>query len=77
MCIAVRDCEAHISSDDRVKIIKLIYKGIASVKVISIPDIEMVAVGRNVGYSIVEVPEHIKTISATKIRKRWKKLKSS
>ena len=38
------------------------------VKIITIPDIETVAVGRDVGYSIVEVPENIRLISGTKIR---------
>jgi hypothetical protein len=38
------------------------------VKVITIPDIETVAVGRDVGYSIIEVPDSIRLISGTKIR---------
>ena len=36
--------------------------------VIQIPDIEMVVVGRKVGYGLLEVPEDIKKISATDIR---------
>ena len=39
------------------------------VKVIIIPDIEGVAVGRGVGYYIVDVPQNIKKISGTNIRK--------
>ena len=39
------------------------------VKVIVIPDIEGVAVGRGVGYYIVDVPQNIKKISGTNIRK--------
>ena len=38
------------------------------VHVIIIPDIETVAVGRKVGYSIIEVPEKVKTISGTRVR---------
>jgi len=42
------------------------------VKVIIIPDIESVNYGRGVGYDIIEhtPPQHIKEISATKIRKK-------
>lgn len=44
------------------------------VKVIIIPDIESVNYGRGVGYEIIEhfPPENIKSISATKIRKKLK-----
>lgn len=40
-------------------------------KVIIIPDIEGVYYGRGVGYNVeqIEAPDHIKEISATKIRK--------
>ena len=38
------------------------------VVVIIIPDIKGVAIGRNVGYFFVDVPQDIKTISGTKIR---------
>ena len=43
-----------------------------SVKVISIPPIESVNYGRDVGYDVIEhkPPENIKKISATKIRKK-------
>jgi len=68
VCIAIRDCEADTDILDRFTNIKNIFINNSLVKVIVIPDIEMVAVGRGVGYSIVEVPENIKTISATKIR---------
>jgi len=42
-----------------------------SVKVISIPPIESINYGRDVGYDVIEhiPPEDIKNISATKIRK--------
>lgn len=38
------------------------------VKVWIIPDIEGVAIGRDVGYYLVEVPDDIKKISGTNIR---------
>lgn len=38
------------------------------VKVMRIPDIEQVCIGRGVGYSIVEVGKDIERISATDIR---------
>ena len=52
------------------ELIKLVQAG--RVKVIIIPDIESVNYGRGVGYDIIEhtPPQHIKEISATKIRKK-------
>lgn len=70
VCIAVRDCESTYSLMERIKCIMDVYKNNSLVKIITIPDIEMVAIGRDVGYALVEVPEDIKIISATKIRKR-------
>lgn len=68
VCIAIRDCESETDLVDRYKVIEKIYFNNPMVKIMAIPDIEMVAVGRGVGYSIVEVPEDIKIVSATKIR---------
>ena len=70
VCIAVRDTAKKPSAEQRADVIKVIFANNPLVKVIIIPDIEMVAVGRTVGYSIVEVPEDIKIISATKIRNK-------
>jgi len=72
VCIAVRDSSEIYPLAIRIAMIKAVYinelrSGL--VRVITIPDIEMVVVGRNVGYSIVEVPEDIKIISGTEIRK--------
>jgi len=69
--IAIRDSEEKYPAAVRAGMIKAVYieeiiKGL--LKVIIIPDIETVVVGRNVGYSIVEVPEIVKAISATRIR---------
>lgn len=55
-------------ADFRKKMIEAVYKDNPLVKVIIIPDIEGVCVGRGVGYFIMEVPQDIKKISATDIR---------
>lgn len=45
------------------------------VKVIIIPDIESINIGRGVGYDVIEhcPPDEVKNISATKIREQMKK----
>jgi adenylylsulfate kinase len=71
VCIAVRDSDEKYSLNLRKKMIRSCYKEEIKegmVKVITIPDIETVAVGRDVGYSIIEVPDSIRLISGTKIR---------
>ena len=76
VCIAIRD--TPISESDpftaelRKHKIEKIYKGNPLVKVITIPDIDTVCVGRDVGYSIMQVPQNISTISGTKERKKTK-----
>lgn len=71
VCIAVRDSVERYPTELRKRMIETVFeeetkKGL--VKVIIIPDIDTVAVSRTVGYSIIEVPEQVKTISATKVR---------
>lgn len=58
------------SAEERVKMISEHYKN-DDVKVIVIPDIESVNIGRKVGYEInrYDAPENIEGISATQIRK--------
>jgi len=72
VCIAVRDTELDpknpLSAESRRKLIEKVYENNELVKVITIPDIDTVAVGRGVGYSILEVPKEVSTISATKVR---------
>jgi len=71
VCIAVRDSSEKYSTTLRKMMIEAVYKQEIKkeiVKVIIIPDIEGVAVGRKVGYSIIQVPDKIKNISGTKIR---------
>jgi len=72
VCVAVRDTfidsKNPFSAELRKKRIEEVYKDNLNVKVIVIPDIEQVAVGRGVGYSLVEAPEQIQKISGTKMR---------
>jgi len=73
VCIAVRDTyidsKNPFNAELRKKRIEEIYKDNPNVTVIVIPDIEQVAVGRGVGYSLVEAPEQIQKVSGTEIRK--------
>lgn len=72
VCIAIRETEYdEYPLWQRLVMINEVYKeqirdGL--VKVITIPDIDTVAIGRGVGYSLVEVPEDIKLISGSEIR---------
>jgi len=72
VCIAIRDTERTIDNPFspalRKKLIKQVYKDNPLVKVITIPDIDTVVVGRGVGYAIMEAPEDIQRISGTKVR---------
>ena len=78
VCIAIRDTK--LSEKDpfnielREKLIKDYYKDNENVKVIRIPDIDQVCVGRGIGYAISEVPESIENISGTKERTKEKPL---
>jgi len=55
------------------ELIDLIHEG--KVKIIIIPDIESINIGRGVGYDVIEhcPPDEIKEISATAIREQMKK----
>ncbi len=71
VCIAIRESDDKYPVAVRAGMIKAVYieeiiEGI--VKVIIIPDIETVIVGRDVGFSLVEVPDDIKVISGKNIR---------
>lgn len=76
VCIAIRDTKLSkqdpFSFELRKKLIEDYYKG--NVEIIKIPDIDQVIVGREVGYSIAQVPEKIKNISGTKEREKEKPL---
>ena len=72
VCIAIRDTEPDDNNPFpihiRQKMIEAVYADADNVIVIAIPDIEMVCVGRGVGYGIMKVPDEIKEISGTKVR---------
>lgn len=55
------------------ELIDLIQEG--KIKIITIPDIESVNIGRGIGYDVIEhiPPQEIHDISATKIREQMKK----
>jgi len=58
------------TTEERIDMISAVYKG-QPVKVVGIPDIESVNIGRKVGYAVnrYDAPENIEGISATQIRK--------
>jgi FAD synthase len=81
VCIAIRDMEPDesnwwlakkIKKDLKVRFKKEIKKG--KVKVVIIPDIDSINIGREVGYDIIEhtPPKEVSDISGTKIRKSLK-----
>ena len=81
VCIAIRDVPQDDknwwSSDEIQKMLEerfdeLIKSGM--IKVIQIPDIESVNIGRGIGYDIIEhiPPQDVHDISATKIREKLK-----
>lgn len=72
VCVAIRDTPQSekdpFTVDQRKAMIEATYLGNPMVKVIAIPDIEMVCVGRDVGYGIMQAPEEIQKISGTGVR---------
>ena len=81
VCIAIRDVlqddKNWWSSDEIQKMLEkrfdeLIKSGM--IKIIQIPDIESVNIGRGIGYDIIEhiPPQEVHDISATKIRQQLK-----
>lgn len=71
VCIAVRETNEKYPVSLRVQMIAACYPGeiqSGMVRIITIPDIESVCVGRGVGYALVEAPEEIQKISGTGIR---------
>jgi len=73
--IAVRETpidEANpYTAEERCEMIRRVFIG-QPVKVMTIPDIESVNIGRGVGYDVIEYdpPKDIASISATEIRRR-------
>ena len=84
VCIAIRDMEPDesnwwlakkIKKDLKVRFKKQIKQG--KVKVVIIPDIDSINIGREVGYDVIEhtPPQEVSEISGTKIREQLKKNK--
>jgi nicotinamide mononucleotide adenylyltransferase len=81
VCIAIRDMKVDesnwweakmIKKDLKIRFKKQIKEG--KIKVVIIPDIDSINIGRDVGYDIIEhtPPEEVAKISGTKIRKQLK-----
>jgi FAD synthase len=79
VCIAIRDMEVDESNWWRAKMIEKDLKSrfkkeikAGKIKVVIIPDIDSINIGREVGYDIIEhtPPTEISKISGTKIRKQ-------
>ncbi|MDD4955630.1 MAG: adenylyl-sulfate kinase [Candidatus Omnitrophica bacterium] len=72
VCIAIRDTELSESNpftvEQRAEMIRRVYGD--RVRIVILPDIESVNIGRNVGYDIVkyDVPASVSKVSATNIR---------
>lgn len=71
--IAIRDTPVTkkdpLTAEQRLQLLFKLYEGNSRVSILIIPDIDTVCVGRKVGYRVMTVPEFIKSISATKVRK--------
>lgn len=81
VCIAIRDVPQDDknwwSSDEIQKMLEEKFDKLIKlemIKIIQIPDIESVNIGRGIGYDIIEhiPPQEIHDISATKIREKLK-----
>lgn len=71
VCVAIRETDEMYPVLVRHEMIRAVYEEeykSGLLKIITIPDIEQVCIGRKVGYSLVEVPEKIALISGTAIR---------
>ncbi|SFS97536.1 adenylyl-sulfate kinase [Halostagnicola kamekurae] len=75
--IAIRDTELSeenpFTAKERRELIEDVYADHPNVETMIIPDVDTVAIGRNVGYSVVSVPEEVAQISGTDTRNRYGK----
>ncbi|RBI62605.1 adenylyl-sulfate kinase [halophilic archaeon] len=75
--IAIRDTELSeknpLTAQERRKLIEHVYEDHPNVETMIIPDVDTVAVGRDVGYSVVSVPEEVTEISGTETREEYEK----
>jgi len=71
VCVAIRETDEKYPVLVRHEMIRAVYEEeykSGLLKIVTIPDITQVCIGRGVGYSVVEVDKDIKAISATSIR---------
>lgn len=75
--IAIRDTELSeknpLTAQERQRLIEEVYEDHPNVETMIIPDVDTVAIGREVGYSVVSVPEEVAEISGTDTREEYEK----
>jgi adenylylsulfate kinase len=75
--IAIRDTELSeknpFTAQERRELIEDVYGDHSNVETMIIPDVDTVAIGRDVGYSVVSVPEEVEEISGTEMREEYEK----
>lgn len=75
--IAIRDTELSqrnpFTAQERRNLIEDVYGDHPNVETMIVPDVDTVAIGRDVGYSIVSVPEEVAEISGTETREEYEK----
>lgn len=73
--IGIRNTELSednpFTAQERQELIEEIYGDHPNVETTIVPDVDTVAVGRDVGYSLVNVPEEIEQISGTETRQEY------
>jgi adenylylsulfate kinase len=75
--VAIRDTELDeknpFTAQERKELISEVYSEYPNVEVMIVPNIDTVAIGREVGYSVVSVPEEVAEISGTETRKEYER----
>ena len=75
--VGIRDTELSeknpFTAQERKELISDVYSDYPNVEVMIVPNIDTVAIGREVGYSVVSVPQEIAEISGTETRKEYDK----
>ncbi|WP_306061389.1 adenylyl-sulfate kinase [Natronococcus wangiae] len=75
--IAIRDTELSeknpLTAQERRELIEAVYEEHPNVETMIIPDVDTVAIGRDVGYSVVSVPQEVAEISGTETREEYEK----
>ena len=75
--IAIRDTELSeknpLTAQERRELIEGVYGDHPNVETVILPDVDTVAIGRDVGYSVVSVPQEVAEISGTETREKYDK----